>query len=250
MKRKESYWWRNFFPAFRPVFDSIPAKETAELARYVIRKLNLKTGSKFLDCPCGIGRISVPLAQKGIKVTGVDFTPSYLEELKEISRRRKVKIDLHCRDMRKIKFQNQFDAAGILGNSLGYTEKESDDIRVIKNMYRALKPGGRLIIHLVNRDWIIATFSPDGWRQIGSLRILEQRTFDYRHSRSLNVWYFIRDGAESQYDVKVRVYSFHELVKILENVGFKDIQGYGTTKDDPIGPNYRMMYIIGTKPKK
>jgi cyclopropane fatty-acyl-phospholipid synthase-like methyltransferase len=54
MSRKDSGWWDDFFPTFRPVFDIIPVKNTNAQVRFIIRKLGLKPGMQFLDCPCGI----------------------------------------------------------------------------------------------------------------------------------------------------------------------------------------------------
>ena len=45
------------------------------------------------------------------------------------------------------------------------------------------------------------------------------------------------------------MYSFHELIAMLESVGFVDIEGYGSLKDEPISRDKQMMFIIGTRPK-
>ncbi|MCX6829673.1 MAG: methyltransferase domain-containing protein [candidate division Zixibacteria bacterium] len=249
MAAKGTAWWENIFDDLRPLFD-MKSADTMNQVRFIIKKLDLKPGSKFLDCPCGIGRISLPLAQRGIRVTGVDITVSYLEEFKKTAERRKLKVDLHHLDMRKINFKNQFEAAGNLWTSFGYFEKESDDFLVIRKIYQALKPGGRFMLHLINRDWIITNFSPNDWSRVGKIKILEERSFDYRTSRSKGIWHFIKDSGESSYEVTIRVYSYHELVRMLEKAGFADIEGYGTTKEEPISRDHRMMFIIGTKPKK
>ena len=250
MAAKGFAWWQNFFEDLRPVFDTLNPRDNRNDIRYVTKKLTLKRGAKFLDCPCGIGRIAFPLAQKGIRVTGVDITASYLEELQRKVKRLKLKIELLHMDMRRIDFQNRFDAAANLGTSLGYFDKESDDRLVIRKIYRALKPGGKFMLHLINRDWIMANFAPRGWSQAGNMKILEERNFDYRTSKNRGIWHFIKDGVESSHEVNIRVYAYHELVRILETTGFVDIQGFGTTKDDPISRDHRMMFIIGTRPGK
>ncbi len=64
MATQKSDWWFDFFPAFRPILAGMPAKVTNSEVAFIIRKLGLKPGMSFLDCPCGIGRISIPLAKK------------------------------------------------------------------------------------------------------------------------------------------------------------------------------------------
>ncbi len=249
MSKKDSGWWDGFFPEFRPFFGLLTQKETNAHVRYVINKLNLRPGKKFLDCPCGIGRISLPMANKGIKVTGVDITQSYLDELSKKAKRSGLRVEVVQADMRRINFDAKFDACGNLWTSFGYFEKESDNIQVLKKMYRALKPGGKFMLHVINRDWIMANYQPRGWQQIGNVKSLEERYFDYRTSINYGTWHFIKDGKEKSFETSIRMYSFHELVSILTSIGFTNIEGYGSTKDESIGSDKMMMFIIGTKPK-
>jgi len=256
MAKKESGWWEDFFPTFRPVFGIMPSRVTNAHVRYIIKKLGLRPGKKFLDCPCGIGRVSILLAKRGIRITGVDFLQSYLDELAVKAKRLKLKIDTVCCDMRRITFDNQFDAGGNLWTSFGFFERESDNLLALRKMYRALKPGGRFMLHMINRDWIIANYQQRGWFEIPGPRgkslgkVVQDRHFDYRTSIDHGTWFFVQDGREKSFEVNIRMYSFHELVRMFETVGFTDIEGFGSTKDTPISHESRMMFVIGTKPKR
>jgi len=245
---KENDWWTDFFPAFRPFFDIITAKDTAAEVSYIAKKLQLKKGSRFLDCPCGIGRISIHLAKKGIRVTGVDITESYIEELAMRSKRLKLKLDLVHADMRRLNFDREFDAAGNIGTSFGYFEKDSDNLQSLKKMYAALKAGGKFMLNVMNRDWIIKNFTPVAFSQVGNIRVFQRRQFDFVNSLLSADWIFLFDGEERTYRTVIRLYSYHELRAMMYRAGFTDIQGYGSTKDDAIDFNSRMVFVIGTKP--
>ena len=117
-------------------------------------------------------------------------------------------------------------------------------------MYKALKPGGRFALHLINRDWVLTNFQPRGWQDFGKTRLLESRRFDYRTSISSAKWRFIKDGKEQNFEFNMRLYSYHELVALFESVGFIDIEGFGGVKDEPISNKNRMMWIFGTKPRR
>lgn len=247
--KKDSGWWDDFFPEFRPFFGLVSQKATNRHIRYVIEKLNLKRGSKFLDCPCGIGRIGLPLAKKGIKVTGVDITQSYLDEFGAKAKRRGLKVDLRRADMRRINFETEFDAAGNLWTSFGFFEKEADNVLAIKKMYRALKPGGKFMLHVINRDWIMVNYQARGWQVAAGVKSFEERHFDYRTSVNHGTWCIIKDGREKTFNVPIRMYSFHELIAMFKSVGFTDIEGFGSEKNDPISRDRQMMYIMGTKPR-
>jgi SAM-dependent methyltransferase len=242
-------WWESFFEDFHPVFGILPRKATNAQVRYLIKKLNLKPRQKFLDCPCGVGRIALPLAKKGIRVTGVDVTASYLKELERVAARRSLKVRTLLSDMRRIEFREEFDAAANMWTSFGYFERESDNLLVLRRMFQALKPGGRFLLHIINRDWIMANFAPRDWYDLDGVRVLEERDFDFATSASVSTWRFQKDGKETRHEVRIRMYSYHELIGMFRKVGFEDIQGCGGTDDSPIDHTCRMMFIFGRKPQ-
>ena len=248
--KKENQWWLDFFEKdFRPFFNVLPTKGTGEEVRYVINKLKLKSGERVLDCPCGFGRISIPLAQKGLKVTGVDITPSYLDELQKKAVRKGLKIITLPADMRKIEFRNQFDAALNLGTSFGIFENDRDNLLALRKMFHALKPGGRFVMHVKNRDWIIVNFASRGWMQVGKAISFEKRKFDYAKSINRIEWNFMKNGETHTRQVALRMYSYHELIEMFKKVGFVNVVGFSSIKDEPIDRNKQYMWVFGSKPK-
>jgi hypothetical protein len=116
-------------------------------------------------------------------------------------------------------------------------------------MYRALKPGGRFMLHLMNRDWFIARCESAELFEVKETLIGQVRKFDYRRSVINSTWYIIKDDKKRTFPMSLRLYSFHELIGMFESVGFVDIEGYGSVKDDPITPDRGMMFVIGRKPE-
>jgi ubiquinone/menaquinone biosynthesis C-methylase UbiE len=247
---KENEWWHEFFPTFRPVLSGWPLARTDEDVNYIRNKLGLRKGMTVLDCPCGLGRVSLPLAKQGMRVTGVDVTSSYLEELEAEAKKTRLKIELKHADMRRIDYDGEFDAVLNLWTSFGYFDKESDNLLVLKKFFRALKPGGRLVLQLINRDWIMANFSARDWYAVGDVKVLEEREFDYTRSISKGVWTFVKEGEIRSHRVSVRSYSLHELIEMFRKVGFVDIKAFGSTEDEPVSLQKRWMWLFGTRPKK
>jgi SAM-dependent methyltransferase len=245
----EDRWYKAFFKEFRPFFGLVPAKTTNQQVRYLIKKLKLKPGMSFLDCPCGIGRLSVPLARHGIKVVGVDLCKEYIDEVDATVKGIGLKIETVHSDMRKINFKNRFDCGGNLWTSFGYFESERDNLLVLKKMYQALKPGGRFCLFVINRDFILHRYTETDWGEIDGMIYLEKRKFDYETSINRGTWTFIKDGKSKKFRGDIRMYSYHELRAMFKQVGFVDIEGYGNEKDGPIDRNSMMMWIFGTKPK-
>jgi len=246
---KKPKWWEDFFDSFRPTFDLIPAKVSNAQVRFIVKHLNLKPGMTFLDCPCGIGRISIPLAKRGIKVTAVDFYQPYIDELKKKAARKKLQIQAVQSDMRKIDFKNKFDAAGNIWTSFGFFENESDDRRALKRLYEALKPGGKLLLHLINRDYIVSDFIPRLWFKTGDIYVVQENKFDFENSRLHGTWNYINGGNRYSKELSLRIYSYHELAAMFRKTGFIDIIGYGSTGAGKITKESKMLHVIGTKPK-
>jgi len=246
---KDSGWWNDFFVTFRPVFNIIPPKSTNAQVRFIIDRLKLRRGRSFLDCPCGIGRIALPLAKKGIRVTGVDIMPSYLDEMAQYAARRKVAIKGIQADMRRINFINEFHAGANMWTSFGFFQKESDNMLVLKKMYEALKPGGRFLLHLINRDYIISDFRDSDWFTAGDVKVMHANRFDYATSILTTDWHFIHKGQEKTHQVMLRLYSHHELIAMFQRVGFVNIEGYGSVKGESVSRDRHFIYLVGTKPK-
>ena len=248
-KSVKTPWWDVYFRTHRPFFGEIPAAETRRQVAYLVEKLGLSRGKSFLDSPCGVGRISIPLAKLGVKVTGVDLSPAYIDELNQTSARNRLGIStLRC-DMRKVTFANKFDAAGNLGTSFGLFTNERDNLLCLQVMYRALKPGGKFVLHLSNRDWIVTHFTSHGWMYSENSLVLMERSFDYATSVLQATWKFYRHGFGDEYKIQCRLYSCHELIAMFRKVGFENVEAFGSTDNDPVSQNTKMNWVFGAKPR-
>jgi SAM-dependent methyltransferase len=84
---------------------------------------------RVLDLCCGPGRHTIPLAQKGLEVTGVDLSSFLLDKARENARAPHVTPEFIRADMRSFVRQNAFDAVLNLYTSFGYFENRDDDER-------------------------------------------------------------------------------------------------------------------------
>ena len=112
---------------------------------FLYQNLDLKKGSSILDFGCCMSRLSVELASLGYGVTGVDLN-DYEFKHPNLTFIRGDFFDSEFKD-------NEFDAvlavSSIEHAGLGhYNEKgrEEGDFRLVKEIRRILKPGGRFII--------------------------------------------------------------------------------------------------------
>ena len=110
----------------------------AEIA-FLRAALPLPTFRRVLDVPCGEGRHVRALTALGYKVVGVDndpaVSPPVLGDLRELDA-----------------LPTGFDAVINMWASFGYFEAEENE-RVLASFARRLRPGGRLVLDLFNREF-------------------------------------------------------------------------------------------------
>lgn len=104
-----------------------------------VKAVDPQPGERILDIAAGTGTSSVALARSGASVVAVDFSKGMVEE----GRRRHPTLDFIEANAEKLPFvANEFDAVTI---SFGL-RNINDPRAALSEMYRVLKPGGRLVI--------------------------------------------------------------------------------------------------------
>ncbi|MCE7987780.1 MAG: class I SAM-dependent methyltransferase [Caldilinea sp. CFX5] len=122
-----------------------------------------QTGDPILELGCGTGRALVPLLAAGHTVTGVDISPGLLQVAREkiqITLRpssgqaqHESRITLHEADLRTFDLPTKdFAFAFCTSNTLMHLATQADQLAVLRNAHRHLRPGGFLLIDLFSPD--------------------------------------------------------------------------------------------------
>lgn len=105
----------------------------------MVRAVAPMAGERILDIAAGTGTSSAALQRHGARVVAVDFSPGMVEE----GRRKHPKIEFIQADAATLPFgDNEFDAVAI---SFGL-RNIADPRLALAEMYRVLKPGGRVVV--------------------------------------------------------------------------------------------------------
>lgn len=129
------------------------AERTLQLD-WLWEKLALTSDSRILDMTCGPGLYAVPLAQRGCRVTGLDFSPASISYARQLAA--ETGVADHCTFIETDVTQYQpeteaYDAALFLYGQLAVFPPEvAADL--LATIVRALKPGGRLVIELLDQE--------------------------------------------------------------------------------------------------
>ncbi len=190
-------------------------------AEFIEGALGLKAGARVCDLACGTGRHAIEMARRGYRVTGFDFNAKYLELAAAAAKDANAQVTWTCGDMRELGFERSFDAVYSYFTSFGYFSDEENE-KVLAGIARALVPGGKLLIDLLNRDQILTHPSQRSWvqRPDGAL-LMEEITLDLVTSRVTSRQILIEPGAGSrmtkEYDL--RTYTCAELSALMRRHG-------------------------------
>lgn len=138
-----------FGPGYASVYDALYrdkdyAGECDLLTRLFAQYGDGPVGS-VLDLGCGTGGHAIPLAGRGLTVTGVDAAPAMLD----IARGKVAAlagsgapIDFIAGDIRMLRLNRLFDAAIMMFAVLGYQRTDGDVLSTLASVRRHLVPGG------------------------------------------------------------------------------------------------------------
>jgi ubiquinone/menaquinone biosynthesis C-methylase UbiE len=105
---------------------------------------------KLLDFGAGTGRISIPLAKDGYKVTAVDCSSEMVEVLKSKAKTQNLNIDTFS-ELSKID-STDFDMAISVFTVLGYITEKEEIKKVFDQIYNLLKSGGYYMFDLESKS--------------------------------------------------------------------------------------------------
>jgi len=244
-------WYKELFAAEDPTRSELYAESEASRKQvdFVIDKLALEPGARVLDLCCGQGRHLIDLARRGYDVVGLDLSEYMLEGCRTAAAAEGITPVLVHADMREIGFTAEFDAVINMFTSFGYLENEDEDRKVINTASLALKGGGSLLIDLMNRDWLMGVFKPTEWQANtrGDL-ILSERDFDSITGRiNCRELAIHPDGRRSERSHSLRLYTFNELDKMLQEAGLRVQSTYGDFDSGPFHFRSRRMIVIARK---
>jgi SAM-dependent methyltransferase len=220
-------------------------ERTAAEVELVWKLLRLEPGLELLDLACGHGRIANPLAERGVRVTGLDATPRFLELARADAEARGVVVEYVEGDMRSLPWTDRFDRVLSWFTSFGYFG-DDENRQVLAEAYRALKPDGLLAVEMNNRDNLLGRYLEETVTERGEDRMIDRHRFDVQTSRSFDERTIVRGGKSRTFSFDVRMFTAAELQDWLRAAGFRDTFAYGDD-GEPLTLEHRRMTVVGRK---
>jgi len=221
-------WWKTFFSDdyLKSVLPPTP-QQVKRQCDFVESVLGLPRGATILDVGCGTGLQAIELTARGYLVVGLDLSLPMITRAAEEAQYRNLRINFLHTDIREIQFEGAFDAVICLGTTFGFFDDDSNR-NVLGRLRDALKPGGRLLLDVVNRDYVIRSQPNLVWFQGDGCVCMEESELNYFTSRlQVKRTMMHEDGRQTDAEYSLRLYSLHEIGQLLNPLGFRVIEVSG-----------------------
>ncbi|UCD08760.1 MAG: class I SAM-dependent methyltransferase [Dehalococcoidales bacterium] len=213
----------------------------------------LKEGDRVLDLGCGPGLYASRLCQKGMNVTGVDFSRRSIEYAIKSAVENDLDIDYRLADFFSIDFSDEFDAVMQIYGELNTFSDEKRDA-FLAMVHKALKPDGLFIFDVTTRvlrnkegagnRWYL--FDGGFWRP--NKHLFLEEGFGYPED---DVWldqYIIVDEKNvTVYRNWFHDYSLHTINDVLEKAGFSILQIWNDLDGTPFEEGGDWLAVVAKK---
>jgi len=112
----------------------------------VDRLVDLAGGGRVLEFAIGTGRVAVPLAARGVSVTGIELSRPMVEQLR--TKVDEATIPVVIGDMATARAPGDYSLVYLVYNTISNLQTQAEQVACFRNAARHLRPGGRLVIEL------------------------------------------------------------------------------------------------------
>lgn len=209
--------------------------------------------ARILELCCGTGRLTIPIAKDGYDISGVDLTPTMLEQAKVKASKAGLEIEFIEADIRTLDLPGKYDLIFIPFNSIHHLYQNKDLFKAFNVVKKHLKAGGLFLLDCFhpNIQYIVenekrlievAKYTTQDGREV-----LIKQKMRYESNTQINriEWhYFINGEFDSVQNLDMRLYFPQELDSYLEQNGFKIIHKFGSFDEEAFTDNSEKQIFV------
>lgn len=197
--------------------------------------------ARILELCCGTGRLTLPIAEDGYNISGVDITSSMLEQAKVKASEAGLKVEFIKADIRTLDLSEKYDLIFIPFNSIHHLYQNEDLFQVFNVVKNHLKENGLFLLDCYNPNIQYIIEGEKQQKEIAKFmtkdgrEVLIKQKMRYENKTQINriEWhYFINEEFDSIQNLDMRLYFPQELDSYLERNGFKIINKFGSFEED------------------
>lgn len=194
-------------------------------------------GGPILELACGTGRITIPLAQEGFEITGLDISQAMLEQARLKADRAGVKVQWLEGDCRSYNLDRRFKLVFFPFNAMAHIHDLESQEELFERIHEHLEANGRFVFDWFNPNLEILMRDPSrrypGFRYddpdgAGKVIVTENNVYDSATQINHIKWYYkIGSAEEVVRELNMRILFPKELDALLHYNGFEIEAKYG-----------------------
>lgn len=220
----DNAWFKSWFDTkyYHILYQHRDENEAQLFIKNLVNALRPSPDDHILDLACGRGRHAIFLNEDGFEVTGIDLSESNIRYARKFEDQ---SLHFEVGDMRQSYGENRFNYIFNLFTSFGYFENWEDNLRALKMMKHALKPGGTLVLDFMNVYKVQLGLVKEEIRQAGGIEFHIERFI--RDNQVIKKISFSDKGQDYQFEEKVQLLDLGDFRKLFRESGFEIESIYG-----------------------
>jgi SAM-dependent methyltransferase len=220
---------------------------------FYLRAAGGERDRRVLELACGTGRLTIPLAERGLDMTGLDLSPAMLERARAKADQAGVEARFIQGDMRAFDLAQRFDLIFIPINSICHLLSRPDVEACLGCVRAHLAPAGRLVIDVFNPSLAILMRESGRWFEVGvyddeqgrPVRLTEQNRYDRATQINHILWRFEGEsGRAVERRLTMKQYFPQELDALLACNGFAIEAKWGQYGGQPFHSDSNQQVVV------
>lgn len=215
------------------------------------RSLARETGGPILELCCGTGRISIPLAEDGHQVTGIDIEDSMLA----VAKRKGANFTEFLKaDMRDFHLGRQYPLVMLPFNGKFQLYDADQVSRCFACVKEHMNAGSLFVLGMSNPRMELVDLRPDQVRELPQytdpvsgqqVQITETANYDKETQIRTATWHYVIGNESFDNQLRLRVHFPGEVDSLLHRSGFIVQQRFGTYDKEPLtSASPRQIYLV------
>ena len=214
-------------------------------------------GQPVLELACGMGRLTVPLAEGGVEIVGLDISPQMLELAESKALERGARVTLVRGDARDFNLGRSFKLIFIPAQSLSHLHKREEIEACFTRVRQHLAEGGRFLIEVFNPSLKLLSREPDRRYPVGPgeyeadggvgrIIVTSESRYDAATQVSHVRYFYRREGSrdETTLSFEMRHFFPQELDALLVYNGFRMEAKYGDYDESALGVDSPKQLVV------
>ena len=238
-------WFRDAFSKdYIRIYKHRDSTEAEEFIDYLLSRINLPAGAMCLDLGCGFGRHLAHLNRKNIRTYGVDLSQDLLDFASESTPNvgRLVRAD-----MRRLPFSTNFDFVFSFFSTFGYFVTDLENLEVIKEISRVLKPNGGFLIDYMNSCYVKDSLTAEDHQQFPDFELRQRRRINERTNAVEKELSIKDDEGERVIKESLKLYEAEHFSAFCRDAGLIIKELLGSYDGEAFRDQSKRLIVIGEK---